>query len=87
MQFNYFAKPTIVEGYHDLGFAHRVDDEQIEKTIAVCEKFGITLVTQYSSPILNPRFGLKPCEKDIFYEAIEKNGSNRRETQIIRNPL
>ena len=72
MQFNYFAKPTIVEGYHDLGFAHRVDDEQIEKTIAVCEKFGITLVTQYSTPILNPRFGLKPCEKDIFYEAIEK---------------
>jgi sugar phosphate isomerase/epimerase len=72
VQFNYSAKPTIVEGYHDLGFAHRVDDEQIAKTVATCEKFAINLVTQYSSPILNPRFGLKPCERDIFYEAIEK---------------
>jgi sugar phosphate isomerase/epimerase len=73
MRFDYFAKPTILPEYHDLGFGYRCDEEQIEKTVEECEKFGVQIVTGYSTPMLNVKFGLKNCEKDVFYMALEEN--------------
>lgn len=63
---------TIREGYADMGMDYiTVTDQHIEDTVAACEKFGVKLVSGYSTPILNPHFGLAPCEKDVFYAALE----------------
>ena len=66
---------TIKEGYMDMGMDHvTTTDQVIEDTIARCEKFGVNKVSCYGTPMINNMMqipGLKACEKDVFYEAIE----------------
>lgn len=62
----------IVEGYLDMSFGYRCTDEQIEDTIALCEKYGTNIVVNYNSPCINDMMGTKVCEPDVFYMALEE---------------
>ena len=63
---------TIRPGYLDMSFDYRTtDDKVIEDTIAAAEKFGVKLISNYSGPALNSRFGLTQCEKDVWFEYLE----------------
>ena len=63
---------TIRPGYLDMSFDYlTTDDKVIEDTIACAEKLGVKLISNYSGPALNSRFGLTPCEKDVWFEYLE----------------
>jgi len=63
---------NIIPEYLDMHFGYRCTEEQIEDTIALCEKYDTNIVVNYSTPCINDMLGTKVCEPDVFFMALDE---------------